>query len=48
MVGQKDVSVTKVEGMITELNVSFDNNAIKSINEICKCNLIEGVNSSMD
>lgn len=34
--------------MITQLNVEFDQNAIKSINEICKCEPIEGVSNSLD
>lgn len=48
LVGQKDVSVTKVEDMLGELNVKFDSDAIKLMNEICKINLIEGTNTSID
>ncbi len=25
------------------MNIQFDNQAIKNLNEICKCNLVEGV-----
>ena len=42
------MSVQKIEQMITQLNVEFDQNAIKSINEICKCEPIEGVSNSLD
>ena len=48
LAGQKDVSVTKVEEMLGELNVKFDSDAIKAMNEICKCILIEGANTSID
>lgn len=34
--------------MIGQLNVEFDNNAIKSINEICKCDPLEGVSNNVD
>lgn len=34
--------------MISQLNVAFDNNAIKSINEICKCDPVEGVSALGD
>ncbi len=34
--------------MISQLNVAFDNNAIKSVNEICKCDPIEGVSAIGD
>lgn len=44
----KDISVTKVETTIQQLDVKFDQNAVKSINEICKCNLIEGAENSID
>jgi len=48
LTGQKDVSVQKVESMIGQLSVQFNQNAIKSINELCKCSLIEGVNAQPD
>lgn len=48
LAGHKDVSVTKVETIIQELDVKFDQNSVKSINEICKCNLIQGAENSID
>jgi hypothetical protein len=45
--GQKDVSVQKLEEMISQMNVEFDPNAIKIINECCKCALVDGVPDSM-
>ncbi len=34
--------------MISQLNVQFDTNAIKIINEICKCDPLEGVSPTGD
>lgn len=45
LAGQKDVSVQKVESMISELNVEFSPDALKQINEICRCNVLEGVSA---
>lgn len=44
--GQKDVSLPKIENYISQLNIEFDNNAINRLHEICKCELIDGVNPS--
>jgi len=33
--GQKDFSVQKVDTFIDNLEVKFDNQAIKNVNEIC-------------
>jgi hypothetical protein len=30
------------------LNVTFDSSAIKMINEVCKCDPVEGVQNSID
>lgn len=30
------------------MNIQFDNQAIKNLNEICKCNLVEGVELNRD
>ena len=32
--------------MIGELDVQFDQSAVKSVNEICKCKTLEGVSSN--
>lgn len=40
--------MSKVEEMLSQLEVQFDQNAVRYVNEICKCNLIDGVNSSLD
>lgn len=44
----KDVSVGKVESVIQQLDVKFDANSQKAINEICKCALIEGAEHFID
>lgn len=46
--GQKDVSVPKMESMISQLNVTFDSNAVKVINEVCRCDLLPGISNSLD
>ncbi len=48
LIGQKSVSVAKVEGIIQHLEVKFDQNAVKSINEICKCAFIEGAENFVE
>ena len=45
--GQKDVSLPKIENYMSQLNIEFDTNAINRLHEICKCELIDGVNPSM-
>ena len=37
-----------VEKTIAQLDLQFDTNAIKLINEICKCNIIDGANISIN
>ena len=37
-----------VEKTIAQLDVQFDTNAMKLINEICKCNVIDGANISIN
>lgn len=34
--------------MMTQLNLSFNANAVKVINEVCKCDPLEGVNMMSD
>jgi hypothetical protein len=34
--------------MILSLNVQFNQNAMKNINEVCKCELLEGIQSIGD
>jgi hypothetical protein len=46
LAGQKDVSLKKVEEIIGQLDVQFDPSAVKVINEVCKCNLIEGIDTN--
>ena len=48
LAGHKDVSVSKQETIIQQLDVKFDPNSQKVINEICKCNLIDGAEHSID
>lgn len=45
LTGKTEVSLTKVEHMISGIDVEFDQDAIKSVNEICKCAILEGANS---
>jgi hypothetical protein len=42
------VSLPKIETMISQLNVQFDANAVKMINEACKCDPIDGVSTTGD
>jgi hypothetical protein len=46
--GQKDVSLPKIEQFMSQLNVTFNSNAIKMINEVCKCDPLEGVSALGD
>lgn len=46
--GQKDISVPKLESMISHLEVRFDQSALKAVNEICKCNPLEGVDGTSE
>ena len=46
--GQKDVSVEKLDHLIGQLNVEFNPNAVKAINEISVCLPVDGVNLNKD
>ncbi len=35
--GQKDVSLSKIEGFMSKLEVVFDQDTIKKVSEICTC-----------
>lgn len=37
-----------MESMISQLNVTFDSNAVKVINEVCRCDLLPGISNSLD
>lgn len=34
--------------MVLQMNIKFDNSAIKNLNEICRCTLVEGLDLKMD
>lgn len=38
-----DVNDKKIERMMDQLSIEFDHQALKQLNEICKCPIVEGL-----